>query len=60
MLSDMTTVFCSQHRANMRAIRFNMGRIYFCVGGYSVLEFLGTEKFSGSSLGGISKQDPDF
>ena len=24
MLSDMATIFCSQHRANMRAIRFNM------------------------------------
>ena len=38
--------------------RFEWEIIYFCVGGLSVLTFWGTDEFSCSRLGGISKQDP--
>ena len=41
MLSDMTTIFRSQHSANILIWPI----IYFCVGRYSVLKFWGTVNF---------------
>ena len=50
MLSDMTTIFCSQHRANMRAILFDMGND-LSQGGQINFQAVGW---------GISKQDTIF
>ena len=51
MLSDMTTIFCSQHRANMQYILI-WKIIYNCVGGYSVLTFWGRDIFLAVGWGG--------
>ena len=54
----MTTIFCYNIVQTCEQYVLIWEWIYFCVSGYSVLKFWGTDKFFGSRLGALANKIP--